>query len=162
MPSEEPIIEYAFDINDLKDGVSVVMQKDENGNTYSYVCEDPSQIPMMCSYDDGSIEMAILHLGFKNWNDNKGSLYFSFESDEATASLQGNFYVKTTGWFPDTYWSGSNSYNMFGCFSTTRYIKQGIDVGDSTEVRVGFSSVTFETIYGETGWFSNSAQNVYK
>ena len=73
LPSEEPIIEYAFDINDLKDGVSVVMQKDENGNTYSYVCEDPSQIPMMCSYDDGSTSITA-----KFWiNDYLGGVTFT-------------------------------------------------------------------------------------
>lgn len=154
--------EFEFCVEDLKDGVSIVMTKDENGDVYSYVCENIEGVPMTCSFDDGSIEVAILHVGFKNWNSNKGSLYFSFECDEATTSLQGNFYVKTTGWFPKTYWSGSNSYNMFGCFATTRYIKQGIDVGDADVVRVGFNSVTFKSVYGEKGWFSNVAQNVYK
>lgn len=41
-------------------------------------------LPMNCSVDDGSVELAILHVGFREWSDNKGSLYFTFECDEAT------------------------------------------------------------------------------
>ncbi len=156
------MIEFELSVEDLKNGVSVVMFKNDNGDISSYVCEDITMLPMNCSVDDGSVELAILHVGFREWSDNQGSLYFTFECDEATSKLQGNFYVKKTGFSSGTYWSGANSYNMFGCHTTTRYIKQHIDVGNATSVIVGFNSVTFETVQGETGWFSNSSQMVNK
>lgn len=49
--------DFELSIEDLKNGVSVVMVKDDNGNINSYVCEDIAAIPMNCSVDDGSVEL---------------------------------------------------------------------------------------------------------
>lgn len=150
--------EFEVTPEELQTGITVVVTRDSEGNYVSAKYDDASQVPMPCldNLEDGLIEIAIMHVGVRNWSGSKCSIYLTYECDEPTKSLGGNFYLKKPGLIAaPTYWSGDVSFNMFNCTSTTRYVKQNIEIGDATRIKVGYKNVTFIATSGDDGYFAD-------
>lgn len=147
----------------LSDGVTVVLTKNEDGTFEQTIFYDTdlAGIPQPMATSDGELEWAIFHLGFNDWNDDTGRLYFTISADEPMSTVAGNAYVKSTSiLFPTTYYSNSFSKSLYGSMNTSRTLKDDVDTGDKDKVRVGFSGVVLTTVAGETGYFSNTSQVV--
>lgn len=166
MAAESQVIEIG-DIEvtpeQLSDGVTVVLTKNEDGTFEQTIFYDTdlAAIPQPMATSDGELEWAIFHLGFNDWNDDTGRLYFTISADEPMSTVAGNAYVKSTSiLFPTTYYSNSFSKSLYGSMNTSRTLKDDVDTGDEDKVRVGFSGVVLTTVAGETGYFSNTSQVV--
>lgn len=110
---------------------------------------------------DGELEWAAFHLGFNDWNDDTGRLYFSISADEPMSKVTGNAYVESTSiLFPTSYYSDSFNKPLNGSMNTSRTLQDDVDTGDEDKVRVGFSSVVLTTVANEKGYFSNTSQVV--
>lgn len=147
----------------LADGVTIVLTKNEEGifEQTVYYDIDFSSIPQPTATADGELEWAVFHLGFNNWNDDTGRLYFTISADEPMSKVTGNAYVKSTSWlFPETFYSDSFSKKLSGSMNTSRTLKEKVDTGDEEKVRVGFSSVVLLTTADEKGYFSDTSQVV--
>lgn len=147
----------------LSDGVTVVLTKNEDGTFEQTVFYDTNiaSIPQPMATADGILEWAAFHLGFNDWNDDTGRLYFSISADEPMSKVTGNAYVKSTSiLFPATYYSDSFDKELNGSMNTGRTLRDNVDTGDEDKVRVGFSSVVLTTVADEKGYFSNTSQVV--
>lgn len=166
MAAEEQFIEIE-DIevtpDQLADGVTVVLVKTEDGTFEQtvYYNTDLASIPQTMDTADGELEWAAFHLGFNNWNNDTGRLYFTISADEPMSKVTGNAYVKSTSILnPQTFYSDSFDKNLNGSMNTSRTLKEKVDTGDEEKVRVGFSSVVLVTVADEKGYFSNASQVV--
>ena len=67
----------------LSDGVTVVLTKNEDGTFEQTIFYDTdlAAIPQPMATSDGELEWAIFHLGFNDWNDDTGRLYFTISAD---------------------------------------------------------------------------------
>ena len=147
----------------LSDGVTVVLTKNEDGTFEQTVsCDtDIASIPQPMATADGELEWAAFHLGFNDWNDDTGRLYFTISADEPMSKVKGNAYVQSTSiLFPATYYSDSFDEALGGSMNTSCTLKDNVDTGDEDKVRVGFSSVVLTTVANEKGYFSNTSQVV--
>lgn len=147
----------------LVDGVTVVLTRNED-DTFDqavYYDTDAAAIPMPTAGADGVLEIAAFHLGFNDWNDDTGRLYYTISADEPMSSITGNAYVKSTSiLFPKSYYSDSFTGSLHGSLNTSRTLKDNVNTGDETKVRVGFSGVVLTTTAGEKGYFSDTSQVV--
>ena len=147
----------------LSDGVTVVLTKNNDGafEQTVYYDTDPASIPQPMATADGELEWAKFHLGFVDWNDDTGRLYFTISADEPMSKVTGNAYVESTSiLFPETYYSDSFNKKLNGSMNTSRTLQEDVNTGDEEKVRVGFSSVILSTVAGEKGYFSNTSQVV--
>ncbi len=147
----------------LSDGVTVVLTKNEDGTFEQtvYYDTDIASIPQPMATADGELEWAVFHLGFNDWNDDTGRLYFTISADEPMSKVTGNAYVKSTSYlFPTTYYSDSFNKKLNGSMNTSRTLQDDVDTGDAGKVRVGFSGVVLVTVANEKGYFSNTSQVV--
>ncbi|MBA4688179.1 MAG: hypothetical protein H2184_13570 [Candidatus Galacturonibacter soehngenii] len=169
--SEQPIQveDITATINQLTDGITIVLTKNEDDTFNQKVYYNtlmPQSItttsnlkPMATA--DGVLEWAVFHLGFKNWNDDTGDLYYTISADEPMYSVSGDAYVKSTSiLFPKSFYKDSFSSRLYSSTNTSRTLETDVDTEDEKKVRVGFSNVVLETIAGEYGYFANSSQIV--
>lgn len=106
---------------------------------------------------DGVLEYAVFHIGFNNWKNTTGDLYYTITCDELLKTVAGTAYVKEKNLlFPETYYE-DKWYDTLNPATTTatRILKSNIYVGNVTEVKVGFKNVTFTTLADRGGSFSN-------
>lgn len=147
----------------LIDGVTVVLVKNNDGTFEQIVYSDTdfAAVPQPAATADGVLEWAAFHLGFNNWNNDTGRLYFTISADEPMKKVTGNAYVKSTSiLFPTTYYSDSFNKSLGGSMNTSRVLYENVDTGDEDRVRVGFSNVVLLTVADEYGYFSNTSQVV--
>ena len=147
----------------MADGMTIVLIKNEDGTFEQRVCYDTDfeSIPQPMAAADGELEWASFHLGFNDWNDDTGRLYFTIAADEPMSKVTGNAYVKSTSFLrPKTFYSDSFDKKLNGSMNTSRTLKDNVDTGDVEKVRVGFSNVVLVTIADEKGYFSNTSQVV--
>lgn len=147
----------------LIDGVTVVLVKNNDGTFEQVVYSDTdfAAVPQPAATADGVLEWAAFHLGFNNWNNDTGRLYFTISADEPMKKVTGNAYVKSTSiLFPTTYYSDSFNKSLGGSMNTSRVLHENVDTGDEDRVRVGFSNVVLLTVADEYGYFSNTSQVV--
>ncbi len=142
----------------LADGVSVVMNIDDNGNVSQQVyCGDFESQREVKATADGVLEWAIFHLGFNDWNEDTGRLYFTIEADEPITYVVGNAYVKSTSLISSIYYYNDViNDNMYKQFKGTRVVCENVDTGSADKVRVGFSNLSFGTI-ASYGSFANDS-----
>lgn len=145
----------------LSDGVTVLLTFNDDGTYNQSVYTDESAVPVPTATADGELEWATFHLGFKDWNNDTGDLYFTVSADEAMRKVRGDAYVKSTGvLFSTYYYDDSFSESLYSPYNTSRTFATDIDTEDETKVRVGFKNVILYTTAGDTGSFSNFSQIV--
>lgn len=147
----------------LSDGVTVVLTKNDDGTFDQTVCcdTDLAFIPQPMATADGELEWAKFHLGFVDWNNDTGRFYFTISADEPMSKVTGNAYVKSTSiLFPSTYYSDSFAKKLNGSMNTSRTLQEDVNTGEEEKVRIGFSNVVLVTTAGEKGYFSNTSQVV--
>lgn len=151
------INEMELTTEQLNDGVTVVLTRNEDGTFEQTSYDDVKQIPMLASTADGILEWAIFHLGLKN---STHDLYFTLSADEPVKVVWGEAYVKSTNLLASTTYYSNSFYEEVYSSSSSRTIKSGIDTKDATKVIVGFKNAALKTIAGETGSFSNNSKTV--
>lgn len=145
----------------LVEGVTVLIVFNDDGSWSQFVYDNEATIPVPAATADGELEWAKFHLGFKDWNNDTGDLYFTVSADEAMSKISGTAYVESTSWlFPKSYYDSSFSEKLYSSYNTSRTLATDVDTEDETEVRVGFRNVILSTIAGDSGAFSNSSQIV--
>lgn len=155
--------ELVVTVGQLKDGITVLITINKDGTFTQCIYDDISSIPQPAATADGELEWAVFHLGFNNWTDTTNSLYFTVSADEPMSKVYGTAYVDATSLlFPKSYYNSSFTKYLGSAFTATRTLASNIDVGDETEVRIGFKNVILVTTAGDNGSFVNTAQTVYK
>lgn len=150
-------------LEQLTNGVTIVLSRNEDGtfDQTTYYGDDALYVPQIAATADGVLEWAKFHLGFVDWNDDTGRLYYTISADEPMSYISGNAYVRSTSiLFPEDFFNQSFSSNLYGSMNTGRTLHDDVDTGDEEKVRIGFSGVTLTTVAGEKGSFSNSSQVV--
>ena len=142
-------------------GITVVIIFNDDGTYEQTVYSNLSSVSVPAATADGELEWAIFHLGFKDWNDDTGDLYFTVSADEPMWKISGTAYVRSTSiLFPSYYYNDPFSENLYSSYNSSRILATDIDTEDETEVRVGFKNVILYTIAGDTATFSNASQIV--
>lgn len=148
-------------INQLADGVTVVLTKTADGTFEQNIYYDTFSIPRPRATADGVLEWAEFHLGFNDWNDDTGRLYFTISADEPMYGVSGSAYVKSTSVLhPATFYSDTFDKYLNGSMNTSRTLYEDLYTEDEEKVRVGFSGVVLVTLAGDKGNFSNASQIV--
>lgn len=167
---ELQIQDIEVSIDQLSDGVTVLLTRNEDGTFDQTVFYDDvvfsediiaDNVNQTRATADGVLEWATFHVGFNNWNNDTGRLYYTVSADEPMYNITGSAYVKSTSiLFPTTYYSSSFSSLLYGYTTASRVLDDDVDTGDEDKVRVGFSSVTMNTVAGETAYFGSGSQVV--
>lgn len=159
---QEAINNFSASI-DVEDGATFIAYKNTNNDVV--IGEYTPEITKSLSYTpgDGVLEYAVFHLGFNNWTNSTGSLYYTITADEYLKTVAGTAYVKeNTALFPDTYYEDKWYTTLNPATTTATRTLASVNVGSATKVKVGFKNVTFTTLKGEGGSFTNQSKVVYK
>lgn len=149
---------------DLEDGVTVVLYKNEDGSFTSKQIFDSSDYPIMpLEGPDGSLEWATFHVSLYNWINDTGKVSYTITCDEPLNTVRGNVYVETVDkLIATTFFS---KYIRDSCHGATRRVAE---IGTTKSMKgynsvlVRFSSITFTTIGDEGGSFPNAKKEVFK
>lgn len=154
------ISETTISLEQLRNGISILITKNSEGDYSQEVVEDLSQIAVPAATADGVLEWAVFHVGLKDWTSTSNCLYYTLSADEYVRSIDGIVYVKPTNLLTNKYYYRNYLPSEVYSNNTSRVIKNNIDVENATRVVVGFENVTIKAISGDSGSFKNAKVTV--
>lgn len=146
-----------------EDGTTATLYiyKDEEGNVVT--SESMPTTRAGGNYADGVLDYAMLHVGLENWKNQAVNVYYYLKTDEYIYGVtQGTAYVSGTSRLnPKTYgsWSMVSSAGALDTWEIRRTLAR-VNVGTSTEVKVGFKNVIFKLKVGTTHSMPNNSKTV--
>lgn len=160
-------IEISTTVDQLQDGVTVLVKMKDDGTYTQKVYTEEENIPSQYSTPghgtgaDGILNWATFHVGFKNWTNYSNDFYYTITSDEPMSVVKGTAFVKSPSiFFPKTYFNRSFTHSLGGSTRLSKSLKEGVDVDGATEVVVGFQNVVMTTIAGDKANFGSAQQLV--
>ncbi len=153
-----------IDVSSMKQGVTVYFHFDKQGNVVdNYVKHGNLPTVKYIAPNDGIIDVAIFHLGFTEWKNSTGRLYYTIKADEHISNASGRAYVKSTSFFGPTYYDESfNHYFNQKSTGFSKSLKSKVYVGNETKVRVGFKNVKMRAVADKFAYLTDSSSIVEK
>lgn len=145
---------------ELSDGITIFITRNSDGTYNQTVYDDASVIPVPMATADGVLEWAEFHVGFKDWTNYAGDLYFTVKADEPMLKISGKAYVSPLNALLKDYHNKEFSSNLYSSYNTSRTLAEDVDTGDATRVKVGFKTVILWTSTGDEGAFENASKIV--
>lgn len=154
------IPEMTLSLNQLTDGISILITQNNDGSYSQEVFDDLSQIAVPTATEDGVLEWAVFHLGLKDWTSSSNCLYYTLSADEFIKTISRTAYVRPTNLLINDYYYNKSLPSEVYSSNTSRVLQYNIDVEGDTKVVVGYKNVVIRTMSGGTGSFTNSQKTV--
>lgn len=148
-------------------GFNVVLRRNEDG-TFSQTVTDISE-PVAIPYAsvEGSLDWALFHLEFEDWENSRGDLKYFVAADEPLMHIYADeVFLEIANRLLDkddrTLYRESIDEPVNGLTRLTMPLAYNVNTRNESVLYMGFKNVSIRTIYGETGSFVNVSQNIYE